>query len=269
MLTVTNPASAGDVNVHGFRLYFRNKTTLTAAVSAGATSLPVANGTWFKAGDVLLLGPNGSTEEVTVSAVAGNTLTVGATTGAFALGDPVRRKDFWHMGHVRNPERTQEREVQEIFSAIDGKSQKIKEIVTSVTKGLSFESISGADPLVKALHTGNPSLSGVIADTTVFTDDVNAVDGEVLIVQPNAETGGIAYVEFKPTAQISGDGFAQGSDGENEDALSFTCSFNADSGYTVPAALATTEPAAPLGVIVKTAPASLDAVVNVFADATA
>ena len=266
---VTNPATAGDVNVHGFRLYFRNKVTTTAAVNASAT-VPVQNANWFKAGDTVYIGVPGASEQATVDSVTGNTITLAAAvTGEFPQGTPVRRVAWWHLGHVRNPDRTQEREVQEIFSAITGKSTKIKEIVTSVSKGLTFESISESDDLVRALHTGNPAYAGAVAGSSVYVDDVNMVDGEILLVQENAETGGIAYVEYKPAAQVSGDGFAQGADGENESALQFTCSFNADANYTVPAAIVASEPSAPFGVIVKCAADDLDDIVDVFADLTA
>lgn len=268
-MQVTNPASAGDINVHGFRIYFRNKTRLTATVDA-STTVPVENARWFAPGDILLIGGPGESEQVTVDSIAGNTITLTvATTGTFDQGAPLVRRNFWHMGHVRNPDWQQEREVQEIFSAITGKSQKVKEIVTSVTKGINFESISSADPLVRALHTGNPRLAGVISGTDVFVDDVNSVDGEMLAVLPNAETGGIAFVMFRPAAQLSGDGFAQGADGENEDALSFTATFNADDSYTIPVALAAGNIPAPLGVVVKTPNDDLEDVIDVFADLTA
>lgn len=268
-LTVANPASADDVNVFGFRAYFRNKTTLTAGVTTSDT-VPVENAKWFQAGDVCYIGDVGAFEEVTILSVSGNTITLSApTTGTFASGAAFRHKDFWHMGHVRNPDRTQDRTVREVQSAIDGKLATIKEIVTSVTKGISFDSISGVDTYVQALHKGNPSYAGVVADTTVFVDDVNAVSGELLIVQANAETGGVAIVEYHPSVSLSGDGEADGADGENETALTFAVSINSESGYTIPAALSTDAPAAPLGVIVKAASTSVDAVTTVFADGTA
>lgn len=269
--SVLNSAAAADINIWGFYALFRPKTALSSAVSATDTEISVENAHWFAVGDTLILGRHsGDSEEATISTISGNTITLDSSvTNGYSAGDPVRRQGWWHLGHVRNPDRTQDRTVQEIQSAIGGKLQKVKEIISSVSKGLSFESISAASAIVQALHTGNPSHTGVISDTTVLTDDVNAVSGELMLVQLNAETGGVAIVEFKPDAQMSGDGYAQGSDGESETALQFTTSFNSDDNYTVPAALVADEPDAPLGVIVKTSEASRESVMDVFSDLTA
>jgi flagellar hook-associated protein 1 FlgK len=60
----------------------------TTQIPAGTTQLTVANGNGFAVGQKLVLGSGPSQEFVTVAAVAGNTITLGAATvNAHAIGD--------------------------------------------------------------------------------------------------------------------------------------------------------------------------------------
>lgn len=66
--------------------YYGGLSSTTAAVAAGATSLPVASGAGFAANSLLTISDGELTENVWCSAVAGNTLTVSATQSAHAGG---------------------------------------------------------------------------------------------------------------------------------------------------------------------------------------
>src|SRR3990167_9953339 len=73
-----------------------NVTALRESAAAGAVTIKVQDATNLAASDILLINPGGVTEEsVTISAVSGTTLTVGAThyvheiyEVAFKLTDP-------------------------------------------------------------------------------------------------------------------------------------------------------------------------------------
>ncbi len=68
-----------------------SKSTLTAAVTAGATSITVADGSKFRKGQEIAIGTMGDTarEVVVITDVSGNTLTVTTVANAHNAGDPV------------------------------------------------------------------------------------------------------------------------------------------------------------------------------------
>jgi len=79
-------------------------TTLASAVTAGATSIDVADATGIDVGYKIELNNGaGTSEVVTVSAVAGNTLTISATANAYNAGDAVNPSDPVYGQKVMSP----------------------------------------------------------------------------------------------------------------------------------------------------------------------
>ena len=66
--------------------YYRGLTTMTAATAAGATSLPVVNGSSFGPGDLVTISDGQLTENVLCSGFSPSALTVSATQYAHAGG---------------------------------------------------------------------------------------------------------------------------------------------------------------------------------------
>lgn len=152
--------------------------------------------------------------------------------------------DFIDMGYVQNPQRAVDQQQNEIQSARDGKLQTVKIITTSVSKSLTFETMSSEDPDVLALHRGG--VAGGTAVGQFIPDDVTPTAGDMIVVQKNAETGGDMLVEYRPSVNIVGTD-EQSGDGENPAILTFEATILADEVYSIPAALDAGTPAAPLG----------------------
>ena len=154
----------------------------------------------------------------------------------------------WHdFGHVRTPQREQELTELEIKSARLGRLATIKKVTTEASLEYTFESMSILDAATVGMHTGGPSGDGVVGDDAFYAvEEFLGTNAELLIVQPNAETGGMMKFAYYPSAEIKGDGEESG-DGENESTLTFRATILPAEGYTVPATLALSEPEAPFG----------------------
>lgn len=260
-----NTVSASDVNVLGLIIYFRVRTRLAEAAGVSDTTITVENAAMFRAGDTLTLSDGTTTEDVTISAIAGNVLTVTALTGDYTAGDHVHLADWYDLGHVQNPARTVDQQEQDIQSARTGKLLTIKKLTTSLSKGLTFESMSTTDPVVLSLHRGR-SPGAQVPNTGLFVpDDVTPVTGELLIVQHNAETGGPIRLEYRPAAQIRGVD-ESGGDGTNPALLNFEATFLQAEDYVIPSTLASDTPSAPLGFAGVTTQANLETVMDAISD---
>jgi hypothetical protein len=148
------------------------------------------------------------------------------------------------LGYVLNPSRSDEQIVKEIRSARTGKSLVVKSVTTGRTLTIGFDTNSLDDNSVLGLHAGGTVTAGTNADVVV--DDVNAQKGELLIVALNAETGGVAFMEYHPAVDLKGNGKTFG-DGENEAALSFEATVLSDDAYTIPATIDAGTTSAPYG----------------------
>lgn len=260
-----NPILASDVNVLGLIIYFRPRATLAADADASDTTIVVDAAGVFRVGDVLALTDKTNDEEVTVSAISGNTLTVTALTNSYETGDMVFLADWLDLGHVQNPARTVDQQEQDIQSARTGKLLTVKKLTTSLSKGLTFESMSTTDISILSLHRGRPAGTAVLNTGTFIPDDVTPVMGELLIVQHNAETGGPIRLEYRPSAQIRGVD-ESGGDGTNPALLNFEVTFLQDETYVIPATLASDTPSAPLGFAGVTIQANLSTVLDAISD---
>jgi hypothetical protein len=154
----------------------------------------------------------------------------------------------WHdFGHVRSPAREQDLTELEIKSARLGRLATIKKLTTEVTLEYTFESISVLDQATVALHSGGAAGDGLIGTAAFFAvEEFLGTEGQLLLVQPNAETGEMAKLAFYPNVLLKGDGEASG-DGETESTLTFRATVLPDEAYTIPAAIDATEPDAPYG----------------------
>lgn len=179
-----------------------------------------------------------------------------------SAGDP----DWHDFGHVRNPNREQDLTELEIKSARLGRLATIKKVTTEVSLEYTFESISVFDQATVGLHGGGPFGDGVIGDGAVFAvEEFLGTEGEILVVQPNAETGGVVKVGYFPHALLKGDGEESG-DGETESQLTFRATVMPAETYKVPVALAAGEPDAPYGFRYFAPAVSLDDVLDAISD---
>jgi hypothetical protein len=89
MQTGGTVAAVAGVKWEVFHVY--GSTTLSSGAAAGATSLAVASAAGLQVGQVIGLKQAGANvgETVTISAISGTTLTVSATTNAYAANDLV------------------------------------------------------------------------------------------------------------------------------------------------------------------------------------
>ncbi len=84
----TAPSATAGVKWEAYHVY--GSTTLNGAIAAGVTSVVVTSATGVQVGQRIAIGgAAGTGEVVTVSAVAGTTLTVSATQYAHGASDPV------------------------------------------------------------------------------------------------------------------------------------------------------------------------------------
>lgn len=262
----TNTIVASDVNIIGLQVHFRPGTTLSADVSAAATTITVDNVNIFDdSGDAAAIFITDGTlsETATVTAISGNDLTVAALTNGYAAGSIVRWQNYIDLGHVQNPSRSVDVQENEIQSAREGRLTTIKKITTSITKAITFESMSTTDDDIALLHRGRiPKTGGGLG--TFIPDDVTPVAGEAILIHKNAETGGNIIVEHRPSAQIAGTDF-QGGDGENVSVRVFEITVLTKEGYTIPVALDTDASPAELGFEGIVTPANLTAVLDAIA----
>ena len=255
-----NPITPENVSIHGLRIYFRHYSTVSVDVAAGETTVPVAAGLWFVPGEDLLI--NGRIYTLAAKDTSGNLLSLATPLAAdLPSGTKVKKAGWYDMGHVQNPARTNDQTTSEIQSARYGKLQTVKVVTTSITRSMTFESISAADPVVLALYHGRIPTETDLG--TFIVDDASPVFGELLVVQPSAVAGDPTMLEYKPSANLRGTDQA-GSDGETTTALTFEASFLQDDLYRVPPQFDPTTPPAPMGVRARIAPQSLDAVLAVI-----
>ena len=170
---------------------------------------------------------------------------------------------FVDLGHVQNPQRTIDQQELDIQSARTGRLLTVKKLTTSLSKGLTFESMSSTETSVLELHRGS-SAAGSTALGTFVAEDVTPTEGDLLIVQRNAETGGPIRVEYRPSCQIKGTD-EQSGDGESVALLNFEVTVLADENYTIPATLDGNETAAPLGFVGVVAEDDLENVLDIIA----
>ncbi|MBA2666128.1 MAG: hypothetical protein H0U69_03715 [Trueperaceae bacterium] len=173
----------------------------------------------------------------------------------------------WHdFGHVRAPQREQDLTELEIKSARLGRLAVIKKVTTEASLEFTFESISVFDQATVALHSGGPAGDGVIGAGAFYaTEEFLGTPGQLLLVKPNAEAGGMALIQFYPNVLMKGDG-EEGADGENESSLTFRVTILPDEDYVVPAGIAVATPAAPFGFRYATPAASVDAAIDAISD---
>lgn len=175
---------------------------------------------------------------------------------------PAGQTPFIDLGHVQNPQRTVDQQEQDIQSARTGKLLTIKKLTVSLSKGLTFETLSATSSEILELHRGRRRGTAPTAPLGVFIpDDVTPTEGELLIVQNNAETGGPIKVEFRPKAQLKGTD-EQSGDGENPAILTFDATVLQNETYRIPASLAADTPLAPLGFTGVTTAGNLAAVLS-------
>ncbi len=173
----------------------------------------------------------------------------------------------WHdFGHVRNPNREQDLTELDIKSARLGRLATIKKVTTEVSLEYTFESISVLDLATVGLHTAGPFGAAEIGDGAFYAvEEFLGNEGELLVVQPNAETGGVVKVGYFPHALLKGDGEESG-DGETESQLTFRATIMPAETFAVPATLATGTPYAPYGFRYFAPAASLDDVLDAISD---
>lgn len=261
-----NTISASDVNVLGLIIYFRVRARLAADASTSDTTITLDSAAMLRAGDTIELSDGTDSESATIDAVSGNTITLeDGLTNSYSAGSMVMLSNWYDLGHVQNPARTVDQQEQDIQSARTGKLLTIKKLTTSLSKGLTFESMSTTDSVILALHRGRTP-GAAVPNTGVFVpDDVTPVMGELLIVQHNAETGGPIRLEYRPAAQIRGVD-ESGGDGTNPALLNFEATFLQAEGYQIPATLASDTPDAPLGFAGVTTSANLPTVLDAISD---
>jgi hypothetical protein len=157
-------------------------------------------------------------------------------------------EDNWHdFGHVQTPTREQELTELEIKSARLGRLATIKKLTTEVTLEYTFQSMSVLDQATVGLHSGGEYGDGLIGTDAFFAvEEFLGTEGEMLLVQPNAETGGVAKLAYYPNVLIKGDGEESG-DGESASTLTFRATVLPDEAYSIPAAIDASEPEAPYG----------------------
>jgi hypothetical protein len=174
----------------------------------------------------------------------------------------------WHdFGHVRSPAREQDLTELEIKSARLGRLATVKKITTEVSLEYTFESISVLDAATVALHSGGAAGEGLIGTGGFFAvEEFLGTEGQVMLVQPNAETGEMAKLAFYPLVLLKGDGEESG-DGESESSLTFRATILPAEDYTVPAAIVVSEPSAPYGFRYFVPAASLDDALDAISDA--
>ena len=173
----------------------------------------------------------------------------------------------WHdFGHVRNPAREQDLTELEIKSARLGRLAIVKKLTTEAKLEFTFESISILDEATVALHSGGATGTGLIGTGAFYAaEDFLGTDGQLMVVQENAETGEMAKVAFYPNVTLKGDGEESG-DGENEGALTFRVTVLPDETYAIPAAIDIAVPAAPYGFRYFVDAATLAAALNAISD---
>ena len=154
----------------------------------------------------------------------------------------------WHdFGHVRSPAREQDLTELEIKSARLGRLATIKKLTTEVSLEYTFESMSVLDQATVGLHSGGAYGPGAIGTGAFFAvEEFIGTEGQVMLVQPNAEPGEMAKIAFYPSVLLKGDGEESG-DGESESTLTFRATVMPNEEYTVPGAIAVSEPEAPYG----------------------
>src|SRR6056297_3211695 len=110
-----NTFGKSTLGVLGVRGYFRPTTTLSAAASATDTSITVEDATLFTDTDTIVVGSGADQESVTISAISGSTLTIGALSNDQAQGALVRLPawvDFGIMADWEPQDETEELEIQ-------------------------------------------------------------------------------------------------------------------------------------------------------------
>jgi hypothetical protein len=204
--------------------------------------------------------------------VVTNTLTAASASLVAVLGlrmyfRPLDANDWHDFGHVRSPAREQDLTELEIKSARLGRLATIKKLTTEVTLEYTFESMSVLDEATVALHSGGESGTGLIGTGAFYAvEEFLGTEGQLLLVQPNAETGEMAKVAFYPLALLKGDGEESG-DGETESTLTFRATILPDEAYTIPATIDVAVPAAPYGFRYFVPAADLDAALDAISDA--
>jgi hypothetical protein len=154
----------------------------------------------------------------------------------------------WHdFGHVRNPAREQDLTELEIKSARLGRLAVIKKVTTEAKLEFTFESISVLDQATVALHSGGETGTGLVGTGAFFAaEEFLGTEGQLLLVLPNAETGGMELLQFYPNVLLKGDGQEAGS-GENESQLTFRVTVLPSEEYTIPGAIGAGDVSAPFG----------------------
>lgn len=247
---IRNAAAAVDAanaGVLGFRCYGRARVTVTVAANATDTTLNVSSAKLFEVGDDIQVGVYGTVETRTISAIAGNVLTIDALTGAHAVGAVVH--GLYHdFGYVGDFDRENTLEELEMRAARNGKLVTFKKLNTSQSIDMSFSTQSVFDRFNVALHTGGFVGDGVIGGAEAFISIEEFTGQEIayLIVQESSEDLHKAFVGYFPRATIQGSD-EEGADGESESKLVYDVTILEDENYVVPASVSVDTPTAPFG----------------------
>jgi hypothetical protein len=247
---VRNASEAVDASlagVLGFRVYARGRPTVAVAASATDTSLTVSNAKLFTDTDSIVVDVYGTPETRTISAIAGNVLTIDALVSAMDVGDVVHGP-FHDFGYVGDFDRTNTLEELEMQAARNGKLVTFKKLTTSSQIDLSFSTQSVFSRFNVAMHTGGFVGDAVIGGGSAFIA-IEAFSGSevvILIVQESSEDAHNAFVAYYPRATILGSD-EEGADGESESKLIYEVTVLEDEAYTIPIGVDAAQTPAPFG----------------------
>ena len=263
--TTRNTFGKDTLGVLGVRGYFRPGTTLTAAASSGGTEITVANPALFTDTDTIIVGSGADQESVTISAISGSDLTVGALSNNQAQGALVRLAGWVDMGILADWEPQDETEELEIQGARSGLTETYETLAISASLAYGFTSNNPNDEEILALWNGgamtaDPGATGASAPLTF-----DSTSGELLFVRQNAQSSKPSQILYHPSSSIRRDGQA-GTPGEEESGLTFTSTVTALEGFTIPAAIDAAGPAARYGFLYKVPTSGLDTAIATVSD---
>lgn len=260
-----NAFSKATLGVLGVRGYFRPGTTLSAAAATTDTTITVEDPSLFTDTDTIIVGSGATQEEVTISAITGNDLTVSALTNDQPQGAMVRLPGWVDMGILADWEPQDETDELEIQGARSGLTETYETLAISASLAYGFTSNNPLDEEILALWNGSAMATdpGATGASAPFAFD--STSGELMFVRQNAQASKPSQILYHPSASIRRDG-QSGTPGEEESGLTFTSTVTAKEGFVIPAAIDAATPEARYGFLYKVPTSGLDAAIDTVSD---
>lgn len=255
-ITTRNTFGPGTLGILGIRGYFRPGSIATAALTATDTTIPVEDVSSFSPSGTVRVGSGSNAEDVTISAVGANSITVSALANSHAAGVLVRHTEWTDAGILKDWSPDEDLEEFEFEGARTGLVVVHDKLTIRAELNYTFRSTNVLDTDVQNLHAGAFGAAAVGSGTVVEVS-FNTTRGELLFVRENAQSGKDSKILYHPRATIKRDG-ESGTPGEEEASLDFSATVLADENFVIPDTVDAAEPGAQYGYVWTFPTADLD-----------